>query len=385
MDSSALTKRYHGKIPDQVAASVKKFEDLAAKDGILSVKLLANFGKDVEFSMQHGTDVYRGVIVQLDGEYTISESDKLWFHPELCRGRSMYKGGDAITKNVKVDAFNSSVGNYITHEIDEIGGIESSRYFIVDTGAPEESQILHDSWLLSSSPVKNIYSDIVKQKIAQNSQNKRDAIAKDHNAGERMMNSNYNMLYSDGRSYHFYNHAIKPSNGKALVNVSPMVGCAVVHSDKFTEADMLSANDYIDVNTLTEAQRNRAYLKCKWKGRNIINTYTMRKPIENYKRLLDEGKANMYRMESGYFSANPIHSQLPTDIVLFLTPKPSLIPEGAPCRQHIRDGVIDMPATEENIATLMKNHWQTLISKRFVNGNTLILPREMIEQSLTKL
>ena len=104
--------------------------------------------------------------------------------------------------------------------------------------------------------------------------------------------------------------------------------------------------------------------------------------IENYKKLLEERHASMYRMEDGVFSPNPVHSKLPTDIVLFLTPKPSLIPADAVCRQHIRDGVIDFPATEENITKLMQKHWKTLISKKYVSGNSLILPRHIVEESL---
>jgi len=382
MDKSALLKRYSNKIPEDVAASVAKFEQLLQKPGILNVKLLANFGKDMELSLEHGTDVFRGLIVQVASEYKVTKSDIMWFHPELCKGRSMYKGGDTVQKVSNVDDFNSSVATYSTHIIDEIGGLQSSKYTIVDMGAPAESKVLHDSWQLSSAEMRSIYSDIVKQKLNQLSQTKRDEIAQSLNAGERVMNSNYNMLYSDGRTYHFFNHAIKPANGKALLNVSPLVGCATITADKYVESDLLTSNDYIDVNTLGDAQRERAYVSCKWNGKNIINTYTMRKPIENYKSILDEGHADMYRMEQGFFSANPVHGKLPTDIVLFLTPVPELIPEQAVCRQHVRDGVINMPATSENISKLMTTHWKTLISKRYVNGNSLILPRSMVEQSL---
>lgn len=382
MDKQALLKRYSNKLPQDVADSVSKFEALAKKPGVLDVKLLSNFGKDVEMSLEHGMDVYRGLIIQLASDYTVDKSDRMWFHPELCRGRSMYKGGDPPKKNTDVDAFNSSVGHYTTHSIDDIGGLDSSQYTIVDTGASKESNVLHDSWTLTLAPMKSIYSDIVKQKVAQLSQTKRDDIAKEHNAGERIMNSNYNMLYSDGRTYHFYNHAIKPSGSKALINVSPLIGCAVIEGDKYTESDMLTSDTYIDVNTLGEKQRERAYVQCKWKGRNIVNTFTMRKPIENYKKLLEERHASMYRMEDGVFSPNPVQSKLPTDIVLFLTPKPSMIPADAVCRQHIRDGVIDFPATEENITKLMQKHWKTLISKKYVSGNSLILPRHIVEESL---
>ena len=109
----------------------------------------------------------------------------------------------------------------------------------------------------------------------------------------------------------------------------------------------------------------------------------MRKPLDNYKTLLESHNVTMYRLENGYFSANPVQNKLPDDIVLYLTPEKDLIPQNAKCHQHIRDGFIDMPASLENITKLMKNHWRELISKKYISGDMLILSRDMVKQSLT--
>ena len=156
----------------------------------------------------------------------------------------------------------------------------------------------------------------------------------------------------------------------------------ITSEDKHVESDLLSSSSYIDINKLNSEQRSRAFESCKWEGKNIVNTYTMRKPLDNYKNVLEAHNVTMYRLENGYFSANPVHSKLPADIVLYLTPEKDLIPQAASCHQHIRDGSIDMPASVENIAKLMKNHWRELISKKYVSGDTLVLPREMVEESL---
>ena len=37
-------------------------------------------------SMKLETDIYRGVIVQTSSDYKLSEYDRLWLHPELCKG-----------------------------------------------------------------------------------------------------------------------------------------------------------------------------------------------------------------------------------------------------------------------------------------------------------
>jgi hypothetical protein len=384
MDTSALKSRYDNNIPADVQSDIDKFAKLAEKDGVLSVKLLSNFGKDVEMSLKHDTSVYRGLIVQLSSSYNLSEGDRLWLHPELGKGRSMYAGGNKKTAPVELSAFNSSVGFYSTHIIDEIGGYNSKNYVIVDSGLDKEAGVLLQSWLLSNVTVKQAYDEVVRSKLVARGQQTRDKIAMGYGTNERELNSNYNMLYTDAKSYYFYNHVIKPQNGQAIVVVSPLMGCAVINNvgDNSIVSDLLTSSKYIDVNSLEEEQRQRAMVKCKWAGKNIINTYTMRKPIGNYQQWLDDKQATMYRMEGGYFSANPIHSKLPADIVLFLTPRKHLIPTAANCCQHIRDGVIDVPANADNIRKLMEKHWKTLISKKYVKGDSLLLPRSMIEESL---
>tara|TARA_Y100000817_G_scaffold314304_1_gene312713 strand:+ start:382 stop:1545 length:1164 start_codon:yes stop_codon:yes gene_type:complete len=384
LNTDALNEVYPDGISEELESQIGDMQELTERRGILSVTLLSNFGQDMEMSMKHDTNIYRGVIVQTAGDYRLSEYDRLWLHPELCKGRTMYEGGDKnVSAQVQIDKFNSSVGVYSTHSIDEIGGYKQESYTIVDSGMEEESEVLTNNWILGNTTMKTAYNEVVGAKLVQEAQTKRDQIASHYDAKDSLLTSNYNMLYSDGRSYYFYNHAIKPKDGKALLHISPLIGCAMIVSDeKHIESDLLSSNNYIDVNGLSDAQRNRAYESCKWEGKNIVNTFTMRRPVNNYKEVLESHNATMYRLENGFFSANPVHSKLPADIVLYLTPDKELIPQSADCHQHIRDGAIDMPASVENISKLMKNHWRELISKRYVSGDNLILPRAMIEESL---
>tara|TARA_Y100000817_G_C16859498_1_gene545243 strand:+ start:754 stop:1911 length:1158 start_codon:yes stop_codon:yes gene_type:complete len=382
-DTNALLEVYPNGIPEDLQSHVAEMEQLSNRSGILAVTLLSNFGKDLEMSVKHDTNIYRGLVVQTAPHYSLNETDRLWLHPELCKGRTMYEGGLQKSTAAEIDSFNSSVGVYSTHSIDEIGAYKQETYTIVDSGVEKEADIMLNSWILSNSNMKQAYEEVVSAKLVKQAQQNRDKIAKEYEAKDRVITSNYNMLYSDGRSFHFYNHAIKPNKGKALLNISPLIGCAMVSvENKHIESDLLSADNYIDIHSLTDEQRSRAYESCKWEGKNIVNTFTMRKPLENYINVLESHNVTMYRMENGFFSANPIHSKLPADIVLYLTPEKEFIPQGANCHQHIRDGSIDMPASIENISKLMKDHWRELISKRYVSGDTLIVPREMVEQSL---
>lgn len=385
LNIDALNEVYPNGFSTDLESHIADMQELADKKGVMSVTLLSNFGKDMEMSMKHDTNIYRGMILQLSSNYEFSEYDRLWLHPELCKGRSMYRGGSKnMSTEVKIDKFNSYVGVYSTHSIDEIGAYKQETYTIVDSGMEDQSDVLTTNWMLGNVAIRDAYQQVVASKLVQQAQEKRNSIAKLYGASEKVQTSNYNMLYSDGRSYHFYNHAIKPSNGKALLNVSPLIGCAMISSDeKHIESDLLSTNNYIDVNKLSEEQRIRTYESCKWEGKNIINTFTMRKPLDNYKTLLESHNVTMYRLENGYFSANPVQNKLPADIVLYLTPEKDLIPQNAKCHQHIRDGCIDMPASLENITKLMKNHWRELISKKYISGDMLILSRDMVKQSLT--
>lgn len=384
LNIDALNEVYPNGFSPVLESHIAEMQELVDKKGVLSVTLLSNFGKDMEMSMKHDTNIYRGMILQLSSNYVFSEYDRLWLHPELCKGRSMYDGGNKnMSTEVNIDKFNSSVGVYSTHSIDEIGAYKQETYTIVDSGMEEQSDVLTSNWMLGNMSIRDAYQEVVGAKLVKQAQAKRDSIAKLYGANDKVQTSNYNMLYSDGRSYHFYNHAIKPSNGKALLNISPLIGCAMVSSDeKHIESDLLSTNNYIDVNKLSEEQRVRTYESCKWEGKNIVNTFTMRKPLDNYKTLLESHNVTMYRLENGYFSANPVQNKLPADIVLYLTPEKELIPQAAVCHQHIRDGSLDMPASLENITKLMKSHWRDLISKKYIRGDMLILPRDMVKQSL---
>jgi len=383
MDIEALQERYNSNIPSDVQEFVDRFEALSKKPGVKSIRLLSNFGKDVEMSLKHDVDIFRGFIIQLNSTYKLSQDDRMWLHPELCKGRSLYKGGNAVNTEVELSSFNSSVGFYSNHTVDEIGGFTVQNNVVVDTGIEKDAEVLLNSWLLSGSSMEDAYRESVKSKLVQKAQDARNKIAEEYGSKELELNSNYNMLYSDGHSYYFYNHAIKPSqNGEAILNISPLMGCVKLTGieDLAVESDLVSSNQYIDVSKLNETQRNRALVSCRWDGKNIANTFTFRKPIENYKNYLDKRKNTVYRMQKGFFSANAIHEKLPTDIVLFLTPKSQDIPEETNCHAHLREDVLNIPGNAGNLQKVMPKFWKKLVDPKFIMGENILLPRSMVEE-----
>ena len=379
MDSRAVTELYEEAIPEDIQKGIKKFEQLCQNDNVVSVTLLSNFGKDMEFSLQVGVDIYKGVIVQLKSTYALSSEDRFWLHPSLGKGRSMYKGGKATPESSKLAKYNSCVGSYSSLVVDTIGGYSKTSNLIVDTVLEERADVLAQSWMLSRSNIKQAYTELVASKLVRDAQAMRDQIAKENEAGERLVTSNYNLLYSDGTDYYFYNHVIKPSKGKALVHISPLMGCSLVETAENVPADLLSSEKFISYSELTEEQRARAFTACKWQGSNVVNTFTMRQPIEKYKEALAPYKTNMYTMTSGYFSANPVHSKLPIDIVLFLTPEKHLLPTAGSFSKHVHDGIVQVPASPETLAKLMQVDWKNTISKRLQKGDSLMLKRELVK------
>ena len=99
-----------------------------------------------------------------------------------------------------IDKFNSSVGVYSTHSIDEIGGYKQETYTIVDSGMEEEAEIVVLVALVQHTDAC-AYEEVVSAKLVHYF--KTDSIAKQYGASDRVITSNYNMIYSDGRSYYF--------------------------------------------------------------------------------------------------------------------------------------------------------------------------------------
>jgi len=85
-------------------------------------------------------------------------------------------------------------------------------------------------------------------------------------------------------------------------------------------------------------------------------------------------------MESASFSSSPIVEKLSPAAVLLLTPEATNIPEekAVKLHKHILQNVIKMPASQEILQKLLRDHWKTLLSSKYVSGDNLCLPRELV-------
>lgn len=393
MISDSLKQRFPEGIPESLKDEMNIFEELSKQKHVVKVELLSNFGKDVEMSLTNNTDIYKGLIVETTSEYIPTEKDMSWFHPQLFKTRNLYTSKNAVRMNKikegdgakQISKFNSSAGLYSTHSFDEIGSLQRKDYVIVDTLANSVSQTQVHHWLTSGMKMKDIYTEMTIQKIdgktlEMHAKDQVESIAGD--ASTLKSSYAYNRLYKAAGTYLFYNHAVRPQSGKALVHISPLLGYALVDAtDKYFESDVMSSDNYLDINSFTDEQRKRAYVKASWAGKNIVNSFALRKPIDNYKSILGLDTATTYRMEEATFSSCPIIEKLSPKVVLQLTPEATAIPEekAVKLHKHILNNVVKMPATEETLNAILKDNWKSLLSSKYTDGESLFLPRAIVQ------
>lgn len=370
MNLEALNKRYPDGIPEDLQKGVSLFRALSKKGGVKSVHLMSNFGLDLERSLTSKTDIYKGVIIQVSPNYKLSEDDRSWFHPELTKARSLYRG--KFDKEANLGNFNSSVGTYSTYSVDELGGQKLTHFTIVDTAVPKTVATTVNHWLASRTDIKSVYTDYKTNKVDGNtlqreSQNTRDSMGQ----GEAMLTSEYVSLFKDANSYHFYNHVIK-SDGEALVLQSALMGYSKVSQKGDVASDAMLG--FMDINKLSSQHRDRVYNDCSWDSKSLINTHVM--------RLGELVKGEAYRMVSGVFSANDVSGLLDASTTLQLTPTRKNIPSGKECDEYTKRDIIPFALEEETVQKVLKEHWRKLISSKYIKGDKLLLPREIVEQTL---
>jgi hypothetical protein len=371
MNKEELQKRYPNGIPDDLQEGVSYFETLSQKSGVRSVRLMSNFGKDMEQSLLNNTNVYKGLIVQVASNYELSETDRAWFHPELSKARSLYDGKRKLSKDIELGETNSLVGTYSTYSVDEVGGQKINNYTIVDTAvaALPESTVNH--WIVTRARLKDAYVDYKTNKNEGKTLQQAGQSLRDETGGTPTLTNEYISLYKGANSYHFYNHVIK-SNGEALVLQSALIGYSRQSASGDIASDALKG--FMKINELSDAHRNRIYKDCSWSSSSLINTQVM--------RMGDTVKGESYRMVKAVFSPNNITGLLDAATTLQLTPTRANIPKGVACDEYTERDIIPFALKEETIHKVMKNHWRTLISSKFIRGDKFLLPRSIVENSL---
>ena len=365
MNTQQLTDRYNN-IPESLSEGVALFKKLSQKAGVRSIKLLSNFGKDLELSLHFGQDIYKGLIVEVSNDYKLTEADRAWFHPELTKCRQLYEGKQDF--NDKVGAFNSCSGTYSTYSVDELGGQMTNHFTILDTSNMSTSKAFLDQQISQNASMKNVYSSYKLDRFEGVNLSQRSKINSDAKYA-----TEYVSLFKDASSYHFYNHAVR--KGQHLLLQSPLMGYALVSTSDHTASDNLKC-EFMNINQLAPKHIARIYSDCSWDGDSVVNTGVLRKG-EMYAT-----KDESFRMVNGYFSENKIQDKLDLSTLLQLTPTSENLPAGVEADSFTKRNVIPFEATEEMVGKLFKQHWRKLISSKYISGSKLILPRELVEKTL---
>ncbi|MAJ82660.1 MAG: hypothetical protein CMF41_07070 [Legionellales bacterium] len=380
MDSSSIKKLYNQKPPALVQTNVNEYEKLTSNS--LKSKLHVNFSKDVEQSLSNEQQIYKGLEVSVKSNYKLSSKDKAWFHPDLVRTRVMFKLNTAskITNKAFSDGI-SSAASYYKNSVDELGDIKQEHFLIVDTGISDVLKEKYNGFFDSKKSIKEVYdflniSKLDGKSLQAYSLNK--ALGYVENAVV-LASYHYNMLYKGANEYHFYNHVIKPVQGKALVHVSPLVGFSEIQTSSPLPSDLLSQSEYININALGKPQRERVFNSCNWVGSSAVNTFTMRKPIQPYKKMLKDSV--VYRMSKGSFSDTKVADKLPLDVILFLTPEAKNIPESRSAQFHtdVKNNLVRMKITDDSLSKLIPFYKQ-LFKENFIEGEHFVISRDLAKK-----
>lgn len=366
MDITQLNERYPDGIPDALQAGISKFTELSKKKGIRAIVLMSNFSLDLEHTLSYGTEVYKGLIVQALPGYKLSDDDRLWLHPQLSKTRSVYRGTVSL-QDVSVPELNSSVGQYNTFQVDELGAQHMAKYTIVDT-AFSKSKAFVNHWITSQNAMRDVCNDYKETELVSETEKEHDNIA---SGLELTSRQTYVALYKGANVYHLYNHVIK-SKGEAMVLQSPLMGYSMVSKTGDVASDAFT--DLMDVNQLTQANRDRIYSDCSWSGKNLANTYVMRKG--------EIVKGEAFRMVNCRISSNNIVDKLDTPTVLKLTPTSKNIPSNISCDKLQLNDVLRFGDSDEIAMKLLKANWRSMVSNKYFKDGSLLVPRKMVENHL---
>lgn len=372
MDTNEVKKLYADKLPSGLQNYINDLKSLGLK-----ITLQANFSKDVEQSLNHGTNIYKGMQVVIPPNYKLSSKDKKWFHPDLFRSRSLQKIGEQ--NKLQLENFSSVVGTYYRNTVSDLGDVQQEKFGIVDIGIQDHVTDLWNSFFegktISEAYTKLMFTKIDGSTLSNLSMEK----AKSYINSDVLRSYKYNMLYKGNGSYHFYNHVMKPIQGKALVHISPLIGFYEIDTSSPVSSDLLSQQDYININALKKDQRQRVFSACNWEGNNVVNTFTMRKPIEGYRKFIQNNV--VYRNLNSNFSATNLSDKLPLDVILFLTPEAHNIPDEKVNQFHsdVKNNLIRMKATKETLEKLIP-FYKELLKSNLMDGDDLVLSRDLAKK-----
>lgn len=371
---------------------------------VKSVTVMSNFSVDKEAALLNKLPVVvQGLVVQLSKEYKLSPEDAAWFHPDVARGRSVFKLDAPVAKSalegLTLAAGNNSVGTYQVSTADEFGCEQVENHLIVNTSAKELLADKYNQWLETGVTAGELDIQWKRMKfdnaysIVKKTEALRAAVAQKVSKSATLLHSDMtHSVLSDIQNVYIANAAVR-GTPKILVKSSALGGYRmynVSNTDrKFLPANLGIAPTFYAWNDLSAQNCQRIVNTCSWKGELAWNAQVMRPPaVKNIKALEEELAillSDTFKMRHCSFSASDgFCDQMAPEDIIKLTPTSEQSPNAS--------ALISAPLTMQHpvMQKLMANIESVqeafgdfkLFNSKYVSNGRLNIPREVYEHIL---
>lgn len=371
---------------------------------VKSVTVLPNFSVDKEAAILNNLPVVvQGLVVQLSKAYKFSLEDAAWFHPDVARGRSVFKLDAPVAKSVlqglDLDDGNNSVGTYQVSTTDEFGCEQVENHLIVNTSAKELLSEKYNEWMQTGVTAGELDTQWKRMKfdnaysIVKQTETMRADIAQRVSKTATLVHSDMtHSVLSDIQSVYIANAAVRTTS-KILVKSSALGGYRMYQTGqtdrKFLPANLGIAPTFYAWSDLSTQNCQRIVNTCSWKGDLAWNAQVMQPPtVKNIKGMEEELAillSDTFKMRHCSFSASDVISDhLAPEDVLRLTPTAEQSPN-APA-------FIAAPLTMQHtvMQKLMNNIESVqeafgdfkLFNPKYVSNGKLNIPREVYKHIL---
>lgn len=444
IDVSPLNTIYGNNIPADLSDALKSLETLLTKQKqyVNEVVILPNASVDKERTLHLQKTlsdkiefVLQGVVVTVKPEYKLSYEDAIWFHPEMGKGRSIFKLTSSLSQKdldkVKeihhlsgqydkencgvLSPFNCDIGEYTETTVDDMGMVSTSKHLIVNVSQEALTYPLWSQYLMAGETCGKVYENWSSmdmgngKNLIETSINIRNKIAAkilNCSASEANKLSIYsdevNGLYSDGHSVYFANHAIKipkKENARVLVHVSALAGYEIYNikaDDLFVPSNLGLSGKTFDWDSMKLSQRKRIFNDCSWEGKEGFNTYVLSSPSmtsenkENFELRYNLTNSCKFRMCRAKFSSQPIRDFIDVNSLASLTPKKDHL-DGIDTEREFDYGEeirIPLSLNYEPLKKLINNFEKLseecpgfkLFNEKIVENGYIKIPREIINK-----
>ena len=392
-----------------------------------TIHLQKTLSEEIKFVLQ-------GLLVTVTPDYKLGYEDAIWFHPEMGKGRSVYKlqtdisrdklkelkelhhiDGDYDKENPgAISPFHCDVGEYNEIKIDAMGLETEQRHLIVNASFEALTYPLWTQYLMTGETVGKVYENWTSmdmgngKSITATSQFVRNHIAQHvlnstlHSVTESLCYSDeVNALYSDGHSVYIANHALKTpkDDSKVLIHQSALSGYELYSAktdELFIPSNLGLSQKTFDWADMSTAQRQRIFRDCMWEGNDAYNTYVLKPAgLVSDKKKQFETKYSLFgssklRMKFAKFSSQPVRDFMKVGRLLKLTPLAEHM-EGIVTTANLESGnnikvkmSLNYKPFEELLSQFegIKKEFPDfkLFNQELVEGNHIKIPREIINK-----